>query len=539
MGQQLDSIDRFYSAQSDLEVRPVGKGKAAVVVGNVSAGDRDVWAASPGGTMAPARLTVGTWPTHTEVEPNATVAQAQEVVLPTVVCGRIEPGTDVDWYRVQLQAGDGLTLSCRSTTLGGTLQPTIIVVDPSGREVAHDSLLQLEPAVHVEAKESGIYAICVQDRSYRTTPAPFYQLSLTTGPWIVGAYPPTVEKGTYHVIQLYGYRLPSGEALAGDGSLQRQTAERTMPNSIPTVGQGWMLTRSLFIDALEFQFSPEAGGVARFEVLNRAVQDSPAETSGGDSKSATLRELPFDVVNQFASPREVVHWYRFRAQAGRTYSLEAVAERIDRTCDLELIVHDGAGKILESIGNYTTPKDLATELTMDSRDPIGTWKAPADGEYLLAVRDLLGTAMPTVERAYRLSVGLRPEEVRVVVQLDAGGAANGWTVKAGGTLNLSLVALRRGGHEAPIEVRAEALPPGVTIAPVTIAAKQATGVLKISADKSAAAWIGAIRLTAATQADGKPTTMEVRAVARSTPAVPGGARVYGEPVIAIAPIGKK
>ena len=73
--------------------------------------------------------------------------------LPAAVCGRIEPGTDADWYRVRLQAGDGLTLACRSATLGGTLQPTLVVLErqehnamDGGREVLANAILRFAAA---------------------------------------------------------------------------------------------------------------------------------------------------------------------------------------------------------------------------------------------------------------------------------------------------------------------------------------------------------------------------------------------------------
>src|SRR5581483_608437 len=117
-----------------------------------------------------------------------------------------------------------------------------------------------------------------------------------------------------------------------------------------------------------------------------------------------------------------VHWYRFQAQAGRTYWLEAVPERIDQPCDLELIVHDANGKPLETIGNLVTPKEVGADVPLDSRDPAGNWKAPADGDYLLAVRDLLALATLS-PRAYRLSVGPRLEDIRVVALLDDNAAS--------------------------------------------------------------------------------------------------------------------
>jgi len=539
IGKQADRVERLYLARPGLEARLLEKGKASFsVAADAPTGERDVWALSVGGVAGPFRFATSRLPTRTEKEPNNTPAAAQELELPVAVCGRIDPGTDGDWFRVTLKAGDGLTLACRSASLGGTLWPTLLVVDPHGREIAHDSLTQQEPTLHIIAAEAGAYSIGVQDRSYNSTPSRFYQLSLTTGPWIVGAYPPAIQKGQTQTLTLYGYSLAASEPCAADSPLRRRTVEVTAPDSAPRAERGWCLSRSLFVDAWEYRH-PEMEGSVRLELVNGPLADAAAETSKGGREAATLRELPFEVVNRFDSPREVVHWYRFTAQKERTYWLEAIAERIDRTCDLELIIHDTAGKPLTTIGNITTPKELASEVALESRDPAGAWKAPADGEYLIAVRDLLATAAPAYERAYRLSVGPRREDVRVVAQLAKGKEENGWAVRAGGSLTLSLVAVRQGGQEGPIEVRAEELPPGLNIPAVTIPAKKGTAVLEITAEKDAEPWMGAIRLIATTESNRTPVTVEVIPLSRADPAASAVSRVLDELVIAVLPASEK
>jgi hypothetical protein len=535
IGKQVEKIESFFFSRPGITAEPVSKGKVTLTVApDARAGDSDVWAVASSGSATPVRLEVGECPVQIEKEPNNAVAQAQEVELPIAVCGRIEPGTDRDWYRVRLKAGDGLTLACRSASLGGTLQPTLVVLDPQGREIAHDTLTQLEPTVHVRAAEAGVYIVGVQDRSYRSTPSPFYRLALTTGPWIVGAYPPTLQKGAAQRVTLYGYRLPAGEPVAKGGPLQRQIIELAKDSIPGPADAGWVLSRSLFVDSLAYRHAG-AGGSVRLEFLDRPMQDAAADAKAAN---AIQREIPFDVVNRFESPRDAVHWYRFQAQTGRTYWLEAVAERIDQPCDLELIVHDANGKPLETIGNLVTPKEVGTDVPLDSRDPAGNWKAPADGDYLLAVRDLLAVATPA-PRAYRLSVGPRLEDVRVVALLDDNAGSRGWSLPAGGKLTITLVAVRRGGHAAPIEVRAENPPAGLKIPTVTIAADKSTAVLNVTADKDARSWVGLLHLIATTQANRQPLTVGVRALTRSGPAGQTVSRFCDEAVIAIVGPPKK
>ncbi len=99
-----------------------------------------------------------------------------------MIYGQITPAIDGDWYRVSLNESQGLTITARSQSLGGTAWPAITVLDPSGVEVAHDDLSRLEPIVHVRAQRAGEYRIQVQDRGYRNTTAPLYELTLTAAP---------------------------------------------------------------------------------------------------------------------------------------------------------------------------------------------------------------------------------------------------------------------------------------------------------------------------------------------------------------------
>src|SRR5262245_24283163 len=109
IGKQVDTIDRLYFSCSGIEARLVGKGRAEIKISaDARLGDCDVWAASSNGVSAPARFSVEESPVSIEKEPNNTAAEAQSVTLPAIVCGRIDPATDGDWYRVPLKIGDDL-----------------------------------------------------------------------------------------------------------------------------------------------------------------------------------------------------------------------------------------------------------------------------------------------------------------------------------------------------------------------------------------------------------------------------------------------
>src|SRR5439155_27367229 len=98
---------------------------------------------------------------------------------------------------------------------------------------------------------------------------------------------------------------------------------------------------------------------------------------------------PCEVCGQLAEGDER-HWYALRARRGEVFWLEAFGERIGAPVDLAVAVLDAAGRqeLLklaegrENLGGYRFPRAHS--------DPAGRWVAPADGGYLILVRNRSG-----------------------------------------------------------------------------------------------------------------------------------------------------
>ncbi|MEN6557871.1 MAG: PPC domain-containing protein [Thermoguttaceae bacterium] len=83
-------------------------------------------------------LAAGDWPEAFEKEPNDSVAQAQTIVPPVTVNGRIQRPGDVDCYRLDVQAGGSLVIETFARRLDSPLDSVVTLLDANGRQLAQN-----------------------------------------------------------------------------------------------------------------------------------------------------------------------------------------------------------------------------------------------------------------------------------------------------------------------------------------------------------------------------------------------------------------
>lgn len=125
----------------------------------------------------------------------------------------------------------------------------------------------------------------------------------------------------------------------------------------------------------------------------------------------------------------------------------------------------------------STGQTLAKTSSVESADRECSleWRAPADGEYRLRLRDLQHGTRGGPEFAYRLSV----RQARPDFQLSI--AADYVNVTQGSRTDLDLTVKRFGGFTGPIELSISGLPDGVTFEPPRIADNQTSLKLALKA----------------------------------------------------------
>jgi hypothetical protein len=141
------------------------------------------------GALTPITLVHAEAPVTLEREPNDSAEKAQEITLPTVVCGRFDRPGDADWYTFTAKAGEAIRIDllCERLELPG--DPFVLITDDKGREVAQFddhgisynalALYNRDPFGTFNVPATGRYRLLVQER-YRNG-GPRYQYVLNIG----------------------------------------------------------------------------------------------------------------------------------------------------------------------------------------------------------------------------------------------------------------------------------------------------------------------------------------------------------------------
>ncbi|HUF62466.1 MAG TPA: hypothetical protein VMN36_10365 [Verrucomicrobiales bacterium] len=383
-----------------------------------------------GGVSPPLRLTVELASSAREDEEREKAGgRAGQLLeeLPVVVDGRLDPGGDVDRFGILLQAGQLLAAEAVAHALGSPIDPLLHVRGPEGNVVAfqHDGA-GLDPFITWRAEQEGVHVLELS--AFADPPQAnirlaggtncIYRLRVSRGPVVRAAEPLGVQAGAANRIRLEGWNVPeNGEwifciDLPADAADQAPEWVSAVPGSVfPAVfpvGRGEEILESILVD-------------------------------GG---AGTLLRTPVQITGRLAVEGEEDR-YRFHAFEGRVmrFGLWSVRGRFPLDC--LLTVRDGEGKELAR-------KDA---LAKERGDPELVWTAPASGEYVLAVRDLMRRGGE--EFRYRVSL----EEDRPGCLARAKNEA--LALAASSSAEWELSSERRQGYGETVEAVLAGLPDGV------------------------------------------------------------------------------
>lgn len=509
-----------------------GKTFTVQIDDDVPAGFYDVQAIGENGITSSRTFFVTNRAHVVEAEPKAGQPD-QFVTLNSTVSGRITNG-DTDSYRFQASRGDKLVIECWADRIDSSLRAMLELLDGEGRRLAiNRGYFGIDPAIAFAIPSDGEYIIKLHDLVYSGSDNHFYRLDITTGPRVVFAVPPVVEAGKESQVELFGWNLstPSTQQLAlGDqdrtqlvpesDSLETASLPRSPPtNSGSQLGQPlafesasvrirptdsktklpvhrWPASHS--IDAFPYYFSnadvPYPIAVTQASVARARNNNSPS--------TAQPITVPVDVGGQLIAS-DASHWYVIEARRGEVLYIEAYGQRVGSPVDLDLSVFDSTGDVelasfhdeLQNIGGLRYPS-----LHLD---PAGRWVAPADGMYLISLRNLTGGIANDPRRVYRLSIRREEPDVRLVA-IAHPESPTGINVSRGGRTVLDVLAFRRRGMDKSILVTARNLPPGVTCDDIWLGPGVTKAPLVLTADRDAGQGVAALDLVGITHEPTRP-----------------------------------
>lgn len=372
---------------------------------------------------------VGPLPVIEEQEPNTDFTAPQPIAANVTVHGRVE-NEDVDYYVVECKQGERLTAEVFGIRLGYSsggnfFDPYLAILNEERFELAVSDdtpLVGNDAVVSIVAPADGKYIVQIRDAAYLGDGRAYYLLHIGNFPRPLGAFPAGGQPGESLTVSLLG---------DVSGPIRQQF---TLPSSVP---QSFGLEVT---DASGTAPSPQPFRVIDLEnSLEQEPNNSAAEATPGPAPGAFngVLETPGDV-----------DYFKFTATQGQVFEIECYGRRLRSAIDPVMYV-------CNADGGRITGND-------DSRGPDSYFRfqAPADGEYLIEVRDHLENGGPS--HVYR--VELTPVVPKLIAStLDVRRYTQPRIVIPQGGGCGVIVNVSRQDFGGPVSFVGENLPEGVTI----------------------------------------------------------------------------
>ncbi|MDA1231501.1 MAG: hypothetical protein O2856_12060 [Planctomycetota bacterium] len=392
-------------------------------------------------------LLVTDYPTVLETtDDNDRTVSAQSISVPAAICGAIERFEDVDCYRLHGEAGQDLVCQIYAQQVTRAIHcmairyPKIHLMDailtllgPDGELIAqNDNSAGGDALLHCRLPVTGDYVLQVRDTRYAGDPRYVYCVEVTRNPFAHGILPmgfqPNAGTGAEWIVS----RPANGTA-----STNTHANEKVSFTDVASNAPGWYRSRPL-----------AASGPSNpiwFRVSSHSETLRPNDT--GNPAILPLA-LPAGVTGRFVSPGQS-HLYQFEGKQDGYYRFEVQSQRRGFDVDSVLTVLDANGKTLATgdDGYFT-------------KDAILHFKAPADGPYTIALRDLHGRSGDLF--VYHLSAEPSGPDFEIHGEFYYGMLSPGGRA-------IWFVSLKRlNGFDGPVEMQVDGLPQGVSFTPVTI-----------------------------------------------------------------------
>lgn len=462
------------------------------VASDAAPGVREFRIASSVGLSSLGQLVIVDAPVVPEAAGNTLPAKAQAIPVPSVVCGRIKSVENVDYYQFTGKAGQVLTLEVHCARIQDKIHdlqkhadPLVAIYDADGKELAaNDDGNFADPVLEFKVPKDGRYRVAVRDAKYDGNPSWSYALAITDKPYARHVFPMGVNPGKEMAVE------PVGSARLAQPIWKVSTPIEPGPRLVTLPYPGG-------------QTNPVPVVVTP---LPLASEVEPNDTPQG----ATRITLPCGVNGRIGVKRDLDHFV-FKAAKGKAVRLEVFARRFGTVLQSEL---DSQIDVMTPAG-----KVLATNDDLNGKDAGLTFTPPADGDYVVRVRDLNNKGGEGF--VYYLEVDFARPDFAIKCDptkaMIGPGSRTAWYVQV----------TRSNGFAGPVKVEVQGLPAGVTVNPLTVPANMTQGCLVVSAvpdAKVGASIVSVVGTAEAVDENGKPVTLARTATALEEIYMPGGGR---------------
>jgi hypothetical protein len=461
------------------------------VAADAAPGVREFRLVSSLGVSSVGQLVVTEHPVVEEKGDNNTRDKANPISVPCVVSGRIEAAEDVDFFKFHADEGQAVSFEVACARIQDKIHdlqkhadPMLTLYDAEGRELAaNDDFYFADPFLTYKFPKAGDYFIQVRDSKYDGDPRWAYALLVSDRPHVTHVYPMAGNPGRPIEVEPVGSAHVAGKRLtltAGD----RPGLEfvRLQLGDVKTHPVPFLVTE-----------------------LPTVLEQEPNDTPD----RANRITIPCGINGRIDKPRDLDHFV-FAATKGKAIRFEVKARRFGTP------LQSG----LDSVLDVMTPKGqvLASNDDAFGKDAALVFTPPADGDYVMRIRDLNSKGGPThvyfVEADWaRPDFTLRCDPDKAMI---GPGSSTAWYVHV----------TRVNGFAGPVRIDLKGLPKGVTVNPLTIPPSMTQGLLVLTADKDAVIDATNVEVTGTATAtiDGKDQEISRTATPNQEIYLPGGGR---------------
>lgn len=468
------------------------------VAANAKPGVRDYRIATPRGVSTVGQLVVVRDPVVSEADKNNTPAEAQSITVPATICGVIEAIEDLDIYKFKVNAGQslsfhvrGLRLCDRIHDLQEHLDPILTLRSAAGATLATaDNDFAGDPFLSYRFQEAGEYLLEVRDVRYKGNPYWNYSVEISERPFVIDAFPLAVARGSESKLELIGAQLPKDP-----------NSSLIIPPNVP-------------LGLQSFSIPTAAGETNPVLVLVSSLPMFLESTAENNTPATAMMITAPAAVSGRIETEGDVDCYAFDAKKGERFSVEVTARRAQSPLDSALRILNDQGSLLaenDDLGKYTKS---------DADSWFENWTAPADGRYVVEVRDLL--LRGGNEFVYALELTRAEPYFELYLDTDK------TQVPAGTAGVMYAVVVRKNGFDSDVQLKVEGLPQGVTAACGRIpAGGYRDGCIIFKATADAPTSVANITVTGTAtwkQPDGSMRELTVTGIPRQETYLPGGGR---------------
>jgi hypothetical protein len=434
-----------------------GKLFRLTIPADVPNGHYDLCAVTANGLSSVRSFIVGHLQEQSEADANDTLDAASAVSIGSVTNGRIEKPGDVDHFSIEAKRGQRVVIECHAERIDSKLRAVLEVFNSAGRRLAvNRGFFGIDPLISFDVPDDGVYRVRVFDLVYSGSADHVYRLSIDTGPRVAFVVPAFVQQGTTSRVKLYGWNLGNDATDSDAGGFETVDVDVTPPESRASASPFRLTPPQIETTGFAYHYP---GSHAPIRI---GLSDVPVTRAVVDNHSPSAAQpisIPAEVSGQLVTSGEL-DWFKLEVRRGEVLWVEAFGERIGSPVDLDVTILDASAE--RELARFTDQRQNMGGMRFPSAhaDPSGRWLVPADGQYLVLVRSLIGGSQDDPRRVYRLSV--RREEpdfdLAVVPRRDDPAALN---VPRGGRAIVDVLAFRRRGLTGAIRVSARNLPVGV------------------------------------------------------------------------------